>query len=172
MQPQGVAHRMATARFYYRDSEAPVPNRPLRLVVVAFVEHDDPARGPCVLMEQRSDCGQWCLIGGAVDLEQSLEDALRAEVHEETGLTIASYTLFGHFSDPSMIAHYPDGAIYRAISFAYRCQVDDLSGLACSPESLDLRFFTHEELRSLDIIPTVRHVVDRYLADRTALALD
>jgi 8-oxo-dGTP pyrophosphatase MutT (NUDIX family) len=158
---------MLISRFYYRDPDAPAPNRPLRMVVVAFVE-----RGDTVLMECRRDCGQWCLVGGGVDLDQSLEAALLNEVHEETGLTVSSYTLFGTFSDPSMIAAYPGGEIYRVVSFAYRVQVDDFSTLKISPESTDLRFFTHEELRSLDIIPTVRHIVDRFLADPTVLALD
>jgi len=158
---------MSTAKFFYRDPAAPTPTQPMRVVVVAFVEHNGT-----VLMERRSDCGQWCLIGGAVDPNQSLEDALRHEIFEETGLTIASYTLFGTFSDPSMIAQYPGGVVARALSLAYRVRVDDFGTLRISPESTDLRFFTHDELRTLDIIPTVRHVVDRYLDDSTVLALD
>jgi hypothetical protein len=37
---------MTSARFFYRDPEAPTPNRPMRVVVVAFVERADPERGP------------------------------------------------------------------------------------------------------------------------------
>ena len=152
---------MTTASFYYRDPAAPAPNRPLRVVVVAFVEHEGR-----VLMERRSDCGQWCLIGGRVEDDQSIEDALRGEVHEESGLTVASFALCGLFSDPSMIARYDlpsESVIARVISLAFTVQVDDIGPLACSEESLELRFFTRDELRTLDIIPTVRHVVDRYL---------
>jgi hypothetical protein len=50
-------------------------------------------------------------------------------------------------------------------------QVADVGSLQVSPESTELRFFTHEELRSLDIVQTVRPIVDRYLEDRTALIL-
>jgi 8-oxo-dGTP pyrophosphatase MutT (NUDIX family) len=139
----------------------------MRAVVLAIVERDDT-----VLMEQRSDCGQWCLIGGAVEADESLEDALRHEVAEETGLTVASFSLFGTFSDPTMVAAYPDGAVVRPISLAYRVQVEDFGPLRCSPESLELRLFTHADLRTLDIIPTVRHVVDRYRENPTALALE
>jgi 8-oxo-dGTP pyrophosphatase MutT (NUDIX family) len=152
---------VATASFYYRDPSAPIPNQPLRVVVVAFVEY-----GGRVLMERRSDCGQWCLIGGRIEDDQSVEDALRAEVHEETGLAVASFGLFGMFSDPSMIARYElpaQSLIARVMSLAFTVQVDNVSTLACSEESLELRFFSRDELRTLDIIPTVRHIVDRYL---------
>jgi len=153
-----VKRPMSVARFFYRDPAAPAPNRPLRVVVLAIIE-----RAGTVLMERRSDCGLWCLIGGAVEPGESLEDALRHEVLEETGLTVAAFSLFGTFSDPSMVAAYPDGAILRPISLAYRVQVEDFSPLRCSPESLELRLFGPDELRGLEIIPTVRHVVDRYL---------
>ena len=166
---------MTSARFFYRDPDAPEPNRPDRVVVVAFVERDDPERGPTVLMERRSDNGQWCLLGGRVERDQSVEDALRQEVHEESGLSIAAFGLFGVFSDPSMIAQYDlptEQVIARVISLAFRIQVEEFSALQISAESTDLRFFTHAELRTLDIIPTVRHIVDRYLDDRTSLRVE
>jgi 8-oxo-dGTP pyrophosphatase MutT (NUDIX family) len=137
---------------------------------VAFVERQD-----LVLMERRADCGQWCLLGGRVEPDQSVEAALRQEVHEEAGLAVASFALFGVFSDPSMIAQYeqpPERVVARVISLAFRVEVEDLSPLQVSAESTELRLFTHDELRSLDIIPTVRHIVDRYLEDRTALIVE
>ena len=166
---------MTSARFFYRDPAAPAPNRPLRVVVVAFVEHTDPERGETVLMEHRTDCDAWSLLGGRVEADQSLEDAIRQEVYEESGLAVASLSLFGAFSDPSMIAEYAgptETVIVRVISLAFRIRVDDVSPLRVSAESTELRFFTHEELRTLNIIPTVRHVVDRYLEDRTTFVLD
>ena len=165
---------MTSARFYYRDPDAPAPNRPTRVVVVAFVERADPERGETVLMERRSDNGQWCLLGGRIEQDQSVEDALRQEVREESGLTVAAFSLFGVFSDPSMIAQYDlpaERVIARVISLAFRVQVEDFGALQISAESTELRFFTHDELRTLDIIPTVRHVVDRYLEDRSTLVL-
>jgi 8-oxo-dGTP pyrophosphatase MutT (NUDIX family) len=139
----------------------------MRVVVLAFVERDG-----MVLMERRSDCGLWGLIGGAVEAGESLEDALRHEVLEETGLQVGSFSLFGTFSDPSMVAQYPDGAVLRPISLAYRVRIGDFGSLRCSPESLEVRFFTRAELRGLEIIPTVRHVVDRYLEGRPEPVLE
>src|SRR5690242_17650380 len=121
---------MTSARFFYRDPDAPAPNRPDRIVVVAFVE-----RGETVLMEHRADCDQWCLLGGRVERDQSVEAALRQEVREESGLAVSACSLFGVFSDPSMIAEYDLGTetvIARVISLAFRAQVADFSPLQIS----------------------------------------
>jgi ADP-ribose pyrophosphatase YjhB (NUDIX family) len=109
---------MTTARFFYRDPTAPTPNRPPSLGVLALIEYDG-----ALLLERRSDCGRWGLIGGAVDAGESLTDALRREVHEETGLTVTGYRLFGTFSDPTRIAAYPDGNVFRVIGIVYTVEV-------------------------------------------------
>lgn len=161
---------MTIARFYYRDPDAPTPNAPDRIAVVAFVEW-----GETVLMEHRTDCDQWSLLGGRMEANQSAEEAMRQEVREESGLKVAALSLFGVFSDPSIIASYDNGSdmvVVRVIHLAFRVQVADVDLLQVSPESRELRFFTHEELRSLNIVETVRPIVDRYLEDRTALIVE
>lgn len=59
---------------------APIPG------VGAVVFHED-----CVLLVQRNReprLGQWSLPGGAVELGETLEEAVIREVREETGLTV------------------------------------------------------------------------------------
>jgi ADP-ribose pyrophosphatase YjhB (NUDIX family) len=85
-------------------------------------------------------------------------------VHEETGLTLGRYELFGHFSDPSRIIKYPDGNVVRVISFAYLVQVASFAGLRASDESEQIAFFDTMELRQLDLAATHRHIVDLYLS--------
>lgn len=117
-----------------------------------------------MLLERRSDANRWGLIGGAIDPEESLHTALLREVLEETGLELQSYQLFGTFSGPSRIIHYPDGTIIRIITLAYTAVIDTTSVLRLSAESLELKFFTPAELMPLDIVETHRHIVDRFLA--------
>jgi 8-oxo-dGTP pyrophosphatase MutT (NUDIX family) len=145
--------------FYYRHPNAPTPNRPPSLGVVALLTRDG-----ALLLERRSDAGRWGLIGGAVDPEESLHAALLREVMEETGLDLQAYQLFGTFSDPSRIIHYPDGSIIRIITLAYTAVIDADSVPRLSAESLELRFFTPAELMQLDIVETHRHIIDRFLA--------
>ena len=47
-----------------------------------------------VLFEKRSDNGMWCVPGGAIELGETLEQALKREVKEETSLDIFNPKLF------------------------------------------------------------------------------
>src|ERR671936_2518070 len=127
---------MPSAKFFYRDPRAPKPNRPLSVGVTALIQRDGS-----LLLERRSDSGRWGPIGGSVEIDESLDEALRREVYEETGLTVRSYSLAGTFSDPSAITQYPDGSVVRILSLVYRVEVEDFSALRCSEESTELRLF-------------------------------
>ena len=129
--------------------------------MLALIERDGG-----LLMERRSDCGRWGLVGGMVEVDESLEEALRREVHEETGLVVRDYTLAGILTDPSRIVRYPDGNVVRLVTFVFRAEVEDFGPLRSSEESEELRFFGPGELSRLDVIETARPVVDGYLSGR------
>jgi 8-oxo-dGTP pyrophosphatase MutT (NUDIX family) len=156
---------MPATRFYYRDPDAPRPSIQT-LGVTALIERDGQ-----LLLERRRDTGQWNPPGGKVEIDESLEQALRKEVLEETGLTIARFSLFGTFSDPTRIGQFANGMVIRFVVLVYRVEVDDFSTLACSDESLELGFFSHDQLADLDIAATGRDVLDAYLT-RAAPVLD
>jgi 8-oxo-dGTP pyrophosphatase MutT (NUDIX family) len=147
------------AEFFYRSPDAPRPNRPIGVGVLALIERDG-----ALLLERRSDCGRWGLIGGGMDVEESLEDALRREVREETGLVVASHELYGVLSDPSRIVRYPDGNVVRLLAFVYRTKVEGFETFRRSDESEELRFFGPEELPELDMIKTARPILEGYLS--------
>jgi ADP-ribose pyrophosphatase YjhB (NUDIX family) len=152
---------MEPARFYYRDPQAPAPTRLPSAGVVALIERDG-----ALLLDCREDCGRWALVGGGVDANESLGDALRREVREETGLTVRHFSLFGTFSDPSRIVQRPDGEVRRTITLAYLVEVEPFDQLRRSDESLALRFVPRDELAHLDIVETHRHIVEDYLYER------
>jgi ADP-ribose pyrophosphatase YjhB (NUDIX family) len=61
-----------------------------------------------LLLQQRSDGGQWGLPGGSVEIGESVSDAVVREVREETGLTVTPRRLVGVYSDPAFqIWRYP-----------------------------------------------------------------
>ena len=64
--------------------------------MLALIERDG-----ALLLERRSDCGRWGLVGGRVEVEESLEDSLRREMLEETGLAAVECFLFRVFDDPT-----------------------------------------------------------------------
>ena len=63
------------------------PSRPI--LSVAAVVLDDTGRVVLVRRGKAPDAGEWSIPGGAVEIGESLETALRREVREETGLEIA-----------------------------------------------------------------------------------
>ena len=62
-----------------------------------------------LLLQNRADGSGWGLIGGFIELGESLEAAARREVHEETGLTVGKLELFGVFEDVGLLYTYPNG---------------------------------------------------------------
>ena len=147
------------AGFYYRDPEAPEPNHPRSLSVIALIE-----RAGALLLERRTDAPLWSLIAGMVNDGESLNDALWREVREETGLTVAGFELFGTFTDPTRIVSYPDGNVFRVASFVYAVEVASFEGLTHSEESEELRFFAPDQLKDLDVVATQRAILDAFLA--------
>src|SRR5690242_15704838 len=69
-----------------------------------------------LLLQQRSDGGQWGLPGGSVEIGESVSDAVVREVREETGLMVTPRRLVGVYSDPAFqIWRYPDGNVWHYV---------------------------------------------------------
>jgi ADP-ribose pyrophosphatase YjhB (NUDIX family) len=95
-----------------------------------------------VLLERRSDNGFWGLPGGAVDIGESVEQAIKREVMEETSLTVEVKRLIGVYSDPLRynISSYPDGNVVHWVTVVFEC-VRIGGELRISHESTDIRYF-------------------------------
>lgn len=150
----------AQSRFYYRDAAAPEPNHGRRLSVIGLIE-----RNGALLLERRTDAPVWSLIAGMVDDTETLADALKREVREETGLAVTRYELFGTFTDPTRIVSYPDGNVFRVASFVYCVEVDSFDGLQPGPESRAVRFVPRAEVSGLEMPATQRQIVEKLVSD-------
>lgn len=155
---------MSQSNFYYKNPDAPKPNRPTSIGVVAVIE-----RNHCMLLEKRSDSDRWAIIGGAIKQDESLLEGLVREVKEETGLLVRNAELLGTFSDPSRIIAFPDGNVKRIISIAYKVDVEPFEELVCSEESIELAFFSKEALKRVNIAETHIPIIQAYLDNKTAV---
>jgi ADP-ribose pyrophosphatase YjhB (NUDIX family) len=120
------------------------------------------ARGR-VLLEKRSDCGQWGLPGGRINPGEDIETAARREVKEETGLDVRVTGLQGVYSElPERLAICPGER--KPVQFVDVILIANvISGrLRSSGESEELAFFWRHGLPH-DIVPPavspLRHYV-------------
>ena len=99
-----------------------------------------------LLLQQRSDGGQWGLPGGSVEIGESLAAAVVREVREETGLIVTPRRLIGVYSDPSIqIVRYPDGNVWHYVSCCFQCVVRGGTLTTCD-ETLALEWFAPHRL--------------------------
>lgn len=102
---------------YYDDPDAPTANS--LVVAVAAVVTDDAGR---VLMIERSDNHLWALPGGAQEIGESVTDAAKREVFEETGVHIEITDLVGVYSDPRHVIAYDNGEVRQEFSVCLRAR--------------------------------------------------
>ncbi len=143
---------------YVRELRLLVGHRPLIIAGAAVLIFNEQN---CLLLQHRKDNQQWGLIGGSMEIGESLEKAARREVLEETGLKLDELNWFGLFSGQKLIYECPNGdvvvnvvAVYTSRQFRGKLKVDE-------EEGYELRFFKLNELPK-DISPPDRPVIEQY----------
>lgn len=157
---------MIKAKFYYKDINAPIPNKPNHIGTSAIIKYNNK-----ILLEKRSDSDRWALIGGGLKITESLEAGIVREIQEEIGIKIneEQLTYWKIFSDPTRIAAYPDGNVLRVITVVYTLELNNEHELVCSEESEKLKYFSIDELRNIKIAETHRHIVDEYIYEQNLM---
>jgi 8-oxo-dGTP pyrophosphatase MutT (NUDIX family) len=91
---------------YVAEMRRLVGSRPLLLVAAGVVVRRP---GGAILLQRRTDDGLWGLPGGALEPGESLEDAARRELLEETGLVAGELALVDVYSGAEFFLRYPNG---------------------------------------------------------------
>ncbi|MBU1093175.1 MAG: NUDIX domain-containing protein [Firmicutes bacterium] len=154
---------MKETRFYYKDNSAPKPNKPNHIGTSIIIKYNN-----MILLEQRCDSNRWAIIGGGLKIEESLAACAIRETFEETGINISEddLVLFKIYDDPSRIASYPDGNVLRVITVVYETELDYLPELFCSSESREIKFFSKDEIKNIDLAETHLHIIkDFFMID-------
>ena len=148
------------AQFFYKDSTAPKPNKPNHIGTSVIIEIDNK-----ILLEQRRDSDTWAIIGGGVKTSETLLECAIREVFEETGIELSEQNIqfYKIYDDPSRIASYPDGNVLRVITVVYRVRLNQYPKLICSEESRELKFFSKEELKEVEIAMTHVPIIENYI---------
>lgn len=64
-----------------------------------------------ILLQKRRDNGSWALIGGAMEMGETFEEAAKREVKEESGLSVGKLEIFKLCSGRDCIIEYPNGDV-------------------------------------------------------------
>lgn len=110
-------------------------DQPRHSVSVAGVVVDDAGRA---LLIRRADNGHWEPPGGVLELAEDIEDGLRREVREETGLTVEPVALTGVYKNLTR----------GIVALVFRCRVTG-GQLALSDETAEFRWATAAEVPGL-----------------------
>lgn len=149
---------MAIVTFYRGDPKnAPKTTMPAHLGANAIIT----CQGK-LLLEKRRDSDIWGLVGGGVKKTESTLDGMVREVYEELGLRIPKekFRKLDVYGDPGRIAAFKDGSVWRMVIVVYGLEFDTEPIMRISAESKELRFFSREEIRDIQIAVTHEDIVE------------
>lgn len=129
-----------------------------RLIVVALIEKN----GKVLLGKKAKDIGPypntWHMPGGGVDLEnETLEEAMRRELKEETGLEVLKMNRTTFDEDYENNKH---GEKTHYVFLVFHVEPKDINAKA-SDDIVELKWFDKSELKNLPLTrPGVKYLKD------------
>ncbi len=155
---------MAIVTFYNCDpKDAPKTTMPAHLGANAIIT----CKGR-LLLEKRRDSDIWGMIGGGCKKTETGRDAIARETYEELGLRVPKdkFQKLKVYDNPGRIAAFRDGSIWRMVIVMYGLDLEEEPELRISAESKDLRFFTKEEIKDIEIAVTHRDIVEELFVNK------
>ncbi len=103
-----------------------------------------------ILLNLRSDTNTWGIIGGSMEIGESLEETAARELYEEANLTAEHFELIDLLSGKDLYFKYPNGdetytviALYKAMNISGELKIND-------EESAKLQYFAFDNLPVLE----------------------
>ncbi|WP_439873577.1 NUDIX hydrolase [Bacillus mycoides] len=143
---------------YIEDMRNLVGNHPLILIgshAIILNEKNE------ILLQLRTDFNRWGIIGGALEYNETLEDALSREVYEETGLIIKNPELFRTYSGSDFFQTYPNGDQVHGVLVVYICREFHGELVCDQTESKELRFFPLDKL-PINLHPVIERIIKEF----------
>ncbi|MFC5464042.1 NUDIX hydrolase [Lederbergia graminis] len=147
---------------YIKHLRSMVGNEKVIMVVAGAFVFDKENR---VLMQKRSDNGQWGFPGGFMELGENVQDTARSEVYEETGLVLNELELFGIYSGPQYDKVFPNGDQVSLVQISFICKSYTGELVESNEESLQNSFFSLDNLPS-NIFTEHQVFIDDFLSKK------
>jgi 8-oxo-dGTP pyrophosphatase MutT (NUDIX family) len=137
---------------YMRDLREKVGHDYLLVPVTGALVRDASGR---VLLVRHVD-GPWQLPGGAIDPDESPEDAVRRECREEASIEIRPLRIAGVFGGPGYRRRYANGDEVGIVATVYEAEIVSGTPQAGDDETQDVGWFAAHELEDLGLSPSTR----------------
>ena len=154
---------MAIVTFYRGHPNPPKTTMPARLGANAIITCNGK-----ILLEKRRDCDIWGLVGGGVKKQETPLQGITREIYEELGLRIPAdkFVKLSVYGEPGRIAAYQDGSVWRMVIVVFGLELEKETNMKISEESRELRFFSKEELKDVEIVGTHSDIVEDWFINR------
>lgn len=146
---------------YFDDPNAPRANS-LVVAVTAIVTNDHGQ----LLIQKRTDNELWGLPGGAMNIGESIGQAVVREVREETALNVEPTGVVGIYSDPGHIIAYANGEVRQEFSICFTARIIGGQLAVGDNESTEVRFVDPSELAQLPMGKSTRVRIQHFLERR------
>lgn len=154
---------MSIVTFYRGHPNPPKTTMPAHLGANAIIT----CQGK-ILLERRRDSDTWGLVGGGVKKTETALEAMVRETREELGLRLPAdrFQKLAVYGEPGRIAAYRDGSIWRMVIVVFGLDFPELPQMKISSESKELRFFSKEELKDIEIVITHSDIVEDWFLNK------
>ena len=155
---------MSIVKFYRGDPEnAPKTTQGAHLGANAIITCNGK-----LLLEKRRDSDTWGLVGGGVKDSEEPLDAIAREIKEELGIRIPKkqFRKMAVYGEPGRIAAYCDGSVWRMVVVVFALELEKEPEITISAESRDMRFFSKEELKEIEVVITHSDIVEDWFVNK------
>lgn len=113
-----------------------------------------------ILLVQRADTQRWTLVSGCLEPGEQPAEGMVREIFEETGVTAVVDRVVS--VQATQQARYPNGDAVQFLDVAFQCRAVNGSARVNDDESVDVRWFSLEDLPELTTraTDTIARVVD------------
>ncbi len=135
---------------YLRGLRERVGHDLLVVAAVAVLAWDERGR---LLLVREADTGRWQTVGGAIDPDESPQQAAAREAHEETGIVIEIDGIRGVAGGPQFRLLYPNGDLVSYVSTVFDARVVAGEPCADGEETTEVGWFSVQELGEVELTP-------------------
>jgi ADP-ribose pyrophosphatase YjhB (NUDIX family) len=146
---------------HYNDPDAPRANSIVPAASAVVVDQDGR-----ILLHRRADNELWSIPGGGMEIGETIAATIVREVEEETGLKVEPERLVGIYTNPGHVVAYDDGEVRQQFSICFACRIIGGQLVERADGSLEVGFFTAQEIEAMPMHPSIRLRIAHYLEQR------